>query len=158
VPGIYAIGDATDRVNLTPVAIREGRCLAETLYNGNPMQPDHRDVPTAVFSQPEVGTVGPTEDAARAEYGTIDVYRTAFRPLKHTLTGRAEKVMMKLIVERASDRVVGAHMVGDGAAELVQMLGVLVKLKATKAQFDATIAVHPTAAEEFVTMRRPVVA
>jgi len=156
VPGVYAIGDATDRVNLTPVAIREGRCLAETLFNNNSMQPDHRDVPTAVFSQPEVGTVGLTEDEAREEFEAIDIYRAAFRPLKHTLTGRAEKVMVKLVVHRSTDRVVGAHMVGECAGELVQVLGVLVKLGATKAQFDATVAVHPTAAEEFVTMRRPI--
>jgi glutathione reductase (NADPH) len=156
IPGIYAIGDATDRVNLTPMAIREGRCLAETLFNNNPMQPDHRDVPTAVFSQPEVGTVGLTEAEARAEFDGVDIYRASFRPLKHTLTGRAAKTMTKLVVHRTTDRVVGAHMVGEGAGELVQVLGVLVKLGATKAQFDATVAVHPTAAEEFVTMRRPV--
>jgi len=156
VPGIYAIGDATDRVNLTPVAIREGRALAETLYNRNPQRPDHRDVPTAVFSQPPVGTVGLTEAEARQELGAIDVFRTRFRPLKHTLTGREEKVTMKLVVARDSGRVAGAHMVGEGAPELVQLLGVLVKLGATKAQFDATVAVHPTSAEEFVTLRRPV--
>jgi glutathione reductase (NADPH) len=155
VPTIYAIGDCTDRVNLTPVAIREGRCLAETLYNQNPLQPDHRDVPTAVFSQPPVGTVGLTEEEAREEYPAIDVYRARFRPLKHTLTGRAETTMMKLVVDRASDRVLGAHMVGADAPEIVQILGILVKMRATKAQFDATIAVHPTAAEEFVTLRRP---
>jgi glutathione reductase (NADPH) len=158
VKGLYAIGDCTDRVNLTPVAIREGRCLAETLYNRNPRHPDHRDVPTAVFSQPEVGAVGMTEREARAAFDAIDVYRARFRPLKHTLTGRAEQAMMKLVVDKATDRVLGAHMVGEGAGELVQLLGVLVKMGATKAQFDATIAVHPTAAEEFVTLRRPVAA
>ncbi|MSP82380.1 MAG: glutathione-disulfide reductase [Alphaproteobacteria bacterium] len=156
VPSIAAIGDCTDRVNLTPVAIREGRCFAETHYNGNPLQPDHRDVPTAVFSQPPVGTVGLTEDEARAEVVAIDVYRAKFRPLKHTLTGRKETTMIKLVVDRATDRVLGAHMVGVDAPEIVQLLGVLVKLRATKAQFDATVAVHPTAAEEFVTLRRPV--
>ncbi len=156
VPSIAAIGDATDRVNLTPVAIREGRCLAETHYNRNPMQPDHRDVATAVFSQPPVGTVGLTEEAARGEFPAIDVYRAKFRPLKHTLTGRAEITMIKLVVDRTTDRVLGAHMVGADAPEIVQVLGILVKLRATKAQFDATMAVHPTAAEEFVTLRRPV--
>jgi len=156
VPGIYAIGDCTDRLNLTPVAIREGRAIAETLYNQNPMQADHRNVPTAVFSQPPAGVVGLTEEEARAEYGAIDVYRTAFRPLKHTLTGRAARTMMKLVVDKASDRVLGAHMVGDDAPEIVQLLGVAIACRATKAQFDATVAVHPTAAEEFVTMRRPV--
>jgi glutathione reductase (NADPH) len=155
IPNIYAIGDCTDRLNLTPVAIREGRFLAETLYNDNPQMPDHRDVPTAVFSQPEVGTVGFTEAEARAEFEAIDVYRTSFRPLKHTLTGRNEKVMMKLVVERASDRVVGCHMVGSGAGELIQVLGILVKAKTTKAEFDATVAVHPTSAEEFVTLAEP---
>jgi glutathione reductase (NADPH) len=156
VPGIYAIGDCTDRLNLTPVAIREGRSIAETLYNQNPMQPNHRNVPTAVFSQPPAGVVGLTEDEARAEYGGIDVYRASFRPLKHTITGRNEKTMVKLVVDKASDRVLGAHMVGADAPELVQLLGVAITCRATKAQFDATMAVHPTASEEFVTLRKPV--
>ena len=155
VANIYAIGDCTDRINLTPVAIHEGRCLAETLYHDNPQEPDHRDVATAVFSQPEVGTVGLAEAEARKAYAAVDIYKTRFRPLKHTLTGRQETVFMKLVVDRASDRVVGCHMVGAGAGELVQLLGLAVKAGATKAQFDATVAVHPTTAEEFVTMYEP---
>jgi glutathione reductase (NADPH) len=155
VPNIYAIGDCTDRINLTPVAIHEGRCLAETLYHDNPREPDHRDVPTAVFSQPELGTVGLSEADARKAYAAVDIYKSRFRPLKHTLTGRHETVFMKLVVDRESDRVVGCHMIGSGAGELVQLLGLAVKAGATKAQFDATVAVHPTAAEEFVTMYEP---
>ena len=156
VASIYAIGDVTDRINLTPVAIHEGRCIAETLYNDNPQAPDHRDVATAVFTTPELGTVGLTEEEARQAFPALDIYKTRFRPLKHTLSGRAETVFMKLVVDRASDRVVGCHMVGDGAGEAVQLLGIAVKAGATKAQFDATMAVHPTAAEEFVTMYEPV--
>ncbi len=158
VPSIHAIGDCTDRINLTPVAIHEGRCLAETLYNNNPMKPDHRDVPTAVFSQPEVGTVGLGEEDARRTFGQIKVYKTRFRPMKHTLSGRNETVFMKLVVDQASDKVVGCHMVGAGAGELIQILGVAVKCGVTKAQFDATMAVHPTAAEEFVTLYQPAAA
>ena len=156
VAGIYAIGDVTDRINLTPVAIHEGRCIAETLYNDNPQNPDHRDVATAVFTTPELGTVGLTEAEARQTFPAVDIYKTRFCPLKHTLTAREETVFMKLVVDRASDRVVGCHMVGDGAGEAVQLLGIAVKAGATKAQFDATMAVHPTAAEEFVTMYEPV--
>jgi glutathione reductase (NADPH) len=118
--------------------------------------PDHADVPSAVFSNPNVGTVGLTEAAARARYGEIDVYRTSFRPLRHTLSGRDEKTMMKLVVERGGQRVVGAHMVGPEAGEIIQGIAIAVKCRATKAQFDATIGIHPTAAEEFVTMRTPV--
>ena len=156
VAGIYAVGDVTDRINLTPVAIHEGRCIAETLYNNNPQKPDHRDVATAVFTTPELGTVGLSEEEARQAFPAVDIYKTRFRPLKHTLTGREETIFMKLVAERASGRVVGCHMVGDGAGEAVQLLGVAVKAGATKAQFDATMAVHPTAAEEFVTMYEPV--
>ena len=152
---IYAVGDVTDRINLTPVAIHEGRCIAETLYNDNPQSPDHRDIATAVFTTPELGTVGLTEEEARQALPAVDIYKTRFRPLKHTLTRRDETVFMKLVVDRASDRVVGCHMVGDGAGEAVQLLGIAVKAGATKAQFDATMAVHPTAAEEFVTMYEP---
>ena len=156
VAGIYAVGDVTDRINLTPVAIHEGRCIAETLYNNNPQKPDHRDVATAVFTTPELGTVGLSEEEARQAFPAVDIYKTRFRPLKHTLTGREETIFMKLVAERASGRVVGCHMVGDGAGEAVQLLGIAVKAGATKAQFDATMAVHPTAAEEFVTMYEPV--
>lgn len=153
VSNIYAIGDCTDRLNLTPVAIHEGRCLAETLYNDNPTKPDHRNVPTAVFSQPELGTVGMTETEARAEYGAVEVYKTRFRPLKHTLTENPETVFQKLVVARANGRVLGCHLLGAGAGELIQVLGILIKAEATKAQFDATIPVHPTSAEELVTLR-----
>ena len=153
VPSIYAIGDVTDRLNLTPVAIAEGRALAETLFNNNPMTISHDNVATAVFSQPPVGTVGITERHARDKGIAIDIYRTRFRPMKHTLSGREERIMMKLIVDRANDRVLGIHMVGPDAPEIVQSLGVAITCGATKKQFDRTMAVHPTAAEEFVTMR-----
>ncbi|MEE8173508.1 MAG: FAD-dependent oxidoreductase, partial [Alphaproteobacteria bacterium] len=156
VANIYAVGDCTDRVNLTPVAIYEGRCLAETLYNNNPQFPDHRNIPTAVFTQPEIGTVGMSEEDARSHCAAVDIYKTRFRPLKHTLTGRGETAFMKLVVDRANDRVVGCHMIGATAAELSQLLGVAIKAGATKAQFDETLAVHPTSAEEFVTMYEPV--
>jgi glutathione reductase (NADPH) len=153
---IYAVGDCTDRINLTPVAIREGHAVAETLFAGRPTRADHTNVPTAVFTQPPIGTVGLTEAAARAAFGAIDVYRTSFRPLKHTLTGRDEQTMMKLIVERASDRVLGCHMVGADAPEIIQGLAVAVKAGARKADFDGTVGIHPTAAEEFVTLREKV--
>jgi len=156
VPHIYAIGDVTDRLALTPVAIAEGMAFAETVFNENPTSPDHVDVPSAVFSQPPIGTVGLTEDAARERYGEVDVYRSTFRALKHTLTGGQTRTLMKLIVDRASDRVVGVHMVGPDAGEIIQGFAVALKCGATKAQFDATVSVHPTAAEEFVTMREPI--
>jgi glutathione reductase (NADPH) len=152
-PHIYAVGDVTDRLNLTPVAIAEGRALAETLFNDNPIQMDHANVPTAVFSLPPVGTVGLTEEQARKDFHAIDVYRARFRPMKHTLSGRAERTMMKLVVDRASDRVLGCHMVGDDAPELIQGLAVAIKCGATKRQFDQTVGIHPTSGEEFVTMR-----
>jgi len=158
VTNIYAVGDCTDRVNLTPVAIHEGRCLAETLYNNNPQIPDHRNIPTAVFTQPEIGTVGMSEEDARTHCAAVDIYKTRFRPLKHTLTGRDETVFMKLVVDRADDRVVGCHMIGTAAGEISQLLGVAIKAGATKAQFDETVAVHPTSAEEFVTMYTPTTA
>ena len=153
VPHIYAIGDVTDRLNLTPVAIAEGRALAETLFNDNPMTVDHHTVPTAVFSQPPVGTVGLTEAAARGIHGAVDIYRTRFRPMKYTLSGRQERTMMKLVVDRQTDRVLGCHMVGRDAPEITQGLAIALKCGATKRQFDCTIGIHPTAAEEFVTMR-----
>ncbi len=156
VPSIWAIGDATDRINLTPVAIHEGICLAKTLFGGVDTKPDHTGVASAVFSQPAIGTIGLSEAAARKAHAEIDVYRSTFRALKHTLTGREEQAMMKLIVDRASDRVVGLHMVGADAGEIVQGFAVALKCGATKAQFDATIGIHPTSAEEFVTMRDPV--
>jgi len=156
VPSIWAIGDATNRINLTPVAIHEGICVAKTLFGGVDTKPDHTGVASAVFSQPAIGTIGLSEAAARETYREIDVFRSTFRALKHTLTGRDEQAMMKLIVDRASDRVVGIHMVGADAGEIVQGFAVALKCGATKAQFDATIGIHPTSAEEFVTMRDPV--
>jgi glutathione reductase (NADPH) len=156
VPHIFAIGDVTDRIQLTPVAIKEAMALVETLYGGHPTAPDHADVPSAVFSQPPIGTVGLTEDAAREHYGEIDVYRSAFRALKHTLTDGEQRTLMKLVVDRASQRVVGVHMVGPDAGEIIQGFAVAMKAGATKAHFDATVGIHPTAAEEFVTMRDPV--
>jgi len=153
VDSIYAIGDCTDRLMLTPVAIAEGRAVGETLFNNNPMKPSYVNVPSAVFSTPNIGTVGLTEAQARERYKTIDVYRTSFRPLKHTLTGRDENIMMKIIADQATDKVVGCHMVGPDAGEIIQGLAVAMNCGATKAQFDATIGIHPTGAEEFVTMR-----
>jgi glutathione reductase (NADPH) len=154
VDNIYAIGDVTDRVNLTPVAIREGHAFADTVYGGRLTKVDHEDIPTAVFSQPEMGTVGLTEAAARLRYAKVDVYKSQFRPLKHTLTGRDEKMLMKLVVEAESTRVLGCHILGPDAGEMAQLLGIAIKMGATKPDFDATMAVHPTAAEELVTMRQ----
>jgi glutathione reductase (NADPH) len=156
VPSIWAIGDATDRVNLTPVALHEGMCLAATLFRDEPTQPVHSNVASAVFSQPPIGSVGLTESQARERFAAIDIYRSRFRALKHTLTGSDEQTLMKLIVDRDSDRVVGVHMVGPDAGEIIQGFSVALKCGATKAQFDSTIGIHPTSAEEFVTMREPV--
>ena len=153
VPNIYAIGDVTHRINLTPVAIREGHAFADTVFGKRPVEVDHADIPTAVFSQPEVGTVGLTEAQARAQFSHVDIYKASFRPMKATMSGRDTRVLMKLVVDATTDRVVGCHIVGDGAAEMVQLIGIAVKMKATKADFDATMALHPTAAEELVTMR-----
>ncbi len=155
VPHIYAIGDVTHRHNLTPVAIREGHAFADTVFGKRQVRVDHADIPTAVFCQPEVGTVGLTEAQARAEFSRVDIYKATFRPMKATMSGRDTRMLMKLVVDAATDRVVGCHIVGDGAAEMVQLLGIAVKMKATKADFDATMALHPTAAEELVTMRTP---
>ena len=154
VPSIYAVGDVTDRINLTPVAIREGHAFADTVFGGRRVVVDHRLVPSAVFSQPELGTVGLSEEEAAAA-GDVDVYAAAFRPMLATLSGRHERMLMKVLVEPESDRVLGVHVVGHGAGELAQVLGIAVKMGATKADFDATMAVHPTAAEELVTMRTP---
>jgi glutathione reductase (NADPH) len=155
VPHIYAIGDVTHRMDLTPVAIREGHAFADTVFGKRPVQVDYADIPTAVFSQPEVGTVGMTEAQARAAFSHVDVYKADFRSLKSTLSGSERRVLMKLIVDGTTDRVVGCHLVGPEAAELIQVLGICIKMKATKADFDATMAVHPSAAEELVTMRTP---
>ncbi len=150
---IYAIGDCTDRLALTPIAIHEAQCLFETLYRGKPTRPVHGDVASAVFSQPTVATVGYTEAAARAEFGAVDIYRAGFKPLKHTITGRDERAMMKLVVDGGTGRVVGAHMVGPEAGEIIQGIAIAVKAGLTKEAFDATIGIHPTTAEEFVLMR-----
>jgi len=153
VPNIHAVGDVTDRMVLTPIAIREGEALATTLFGGRRVAIDHRNVPHAVFSQPPVGTVGLSEAAAVAACARIEVYATTFRPLKYTLSGRNERTLVKLVVDEASQRVVGAHMVGPDAPEIIQGLAIAVKAGLTKDQFDATVALHPTAAEEFVTLR-----
>jgi glutathione reductase (NADPH) len=156
VPSIWAIGDVTDRISLTPVALHEGMCLAATLFGGQPTKPAYENVPSAVFSQPPLGAVGLTEASARERFGEVDVYRSRFRELKHTLSGRDQQTLMKLVVEPRSDRVVGAHMVGPHAGEIIQGIAIAMQCGATKAQFDATIGIHPTAAEEFVTMREKV--
>jgi len=153
VPNIYAVGDLTDRINLTPVALAEGHALADTLFGNRPRGVGYENVPTAVFSIPPIGTVGLTEAQARRRHGAIDVYRSNFRPMKHTLSGRDERTMMKLVVERDSQRVLGCHMVGQDAPEIVQGLAIALNCGATKQDFDRTIGIHPTAAEEFVTMR-----
>jgi glutathione reductase (NADPH) len=155
VENIYAVGDVTHRINLTPVAIREGHAFADTVFGKREVRVDHADIPTAVFCQPEVGTVGLTEEEACERFSHVDIYKTTFRPMKATMSGRDTRVLMKLVVDGTSDRVVGCHIVGDGAAEMAQVLGIAVKMKATKADFDATMALHPTAAEELVTMRTP---
>jgi glutathione reductase (NADPH) len=152
---IYAVGDCTDRINLTPVAINEGRALADTHFGHKPRQMNYENIPTAVFSNPQAATVGLTEEQARAEYGedAIKVYRSRFRSMYYVLPDKDEKTLMKLVVHQESDRVLGAHMVGDHAAEIIQGVAIAVKMGATKAQFDATVGVHPSSAEEFVTMR-----
>jgi glutathione reductase (NADPH) len=155
VPNVYAIGDVTHRINLTPVAIREGHAFADTVFGNKTIEVDHTTIPTAVFSQPEVGTVGLTETEARAQFSHVDIYKTAFRPIKSTMSGRDTRILMKLVVDGKSDRVLGCHIVGDTAAEIIQAVAIAVKMKATKADFDATFALHPTAAEELVTMRTP---
>ncbi len=153
VDNIYAIGDVTDRMNLTPVAIRDAIAFTATVYGGKPTPIDHSHVPTAVFSQPEIGTVGLTEAEARAQSGAVDIYKTAFRPMKYMLPQREERMLMKLVVDAASDRVLGCHILGPDAAEMAQVLAIPLRMGATKADFDATMALHPSAAEELVTMR-----
>ena len=156
VDNIYAVGDVTDRSQLTPIAIREGAAFAETVFNNTPLAVDHSNIPTAVFSQPPVGTVGMTEEEARDNKFDVDIYKSVFRPMKHTLSGRDEKTLMKLVVDRQTDKVLGLHIVGPDSGEMIQAFGIAVKMGATKSQFDATVAVHPTAAEELVTMKQPV--
>jgi len=155
VPCIYAVGDVTNRVNLTPVAIREGHAFADTVFGARPTKVDHINVPTAVFSEPEIGVVGLTEADARERFPQVDVYRASFRPLKATLSGSKSRALMKLVVDGVTDRVLGCHIVGEAAGEMIQLIGIAVKMGATKADFDATMAVHPTMAEELVTMREP---
>ncbi len=152
-PNIYAVGDVTNRVNLTPVAIREGHAFADTLYGGKPTRVDHANVPTAVFTEPELGVIGLTEAQAREQYAIVDVYKTSFRPMKMVLAGRATRCFMKLLVDGTTDKVVGCHIAGPEAGEMIQLVGVAFRMGATKADFDATMAVHPTIAEELVTMR-----
>ena len=153
VDSIYAVGDVTNRVNLTPVAIREGHAFADNVFGGKSIVVNHGLVPTAVFSQPELGVVGLTEAQARAAHANIDIYKTSFRAMKHTLSGRDERTFMKLVVNAETDVVLGCHICGEGSGEMAQLLGIAITCGATKAQFDATLAVHPTASEELVTMR-----
>ena len=153
VESIYAVGDVTNRVNLTPVAIREGHAFADTVFGGKRVTVVHQGIPTAVFTTPEIGTVGLSEEEARAIFDVVDIYSTSFRPMKATLSGRAEKTIMKIVVDGQSDKVLGVHVLGHDAGEMAQLLGIAVKMGATKADFDATMAVHPTAAEELVTLR-----
>lgn len=155
VDGIHAIGDVTNRLQLTPVAIHEAMCFVDTVFRGKPTSPDHEAVATAVFSQPEIGTVGLSEDQAAQRFDELEIYRAEFAPMRHTLSGRKEKMLMKLVVDAATRRVLGAHVLGVDAGEMAQLLGIAVKARLTKDDFDATMAVHPTAAEEFVTMYQP---
>jgi glutathione reductase (NADPH) len=153
-PNIYAVGDVTDRVNLTPVAIREAQAFNETVFRNNPTAYDHEMIPTAVFSQPPVGSVGLTEPEARRKYhGEVDIYLARFRPMKTIFVGKDERVLMKLIVERGSEKIVGCHIVGPDSPEMIQMAAIAVKMGVTKSQWDSTCALHPTVAEEIVTMR-----
>ncbi|MHA6644603.1 glutathione-disulfide reductase [Mesorhizobium sp. A623] len=155
IDNIWAIGDVTNRVQLTPVAIHEAMCLVETAFKDNPTTPDHDTIATAVFSQPEIGTVGLSEDEASKRFADLEIYRASFRPMRHTLSGRREKMLMKLVVDSASRKVIGAHILGPDAGEMAQLLGIPIKAGLTKADFDRTMAVHPTASEELVTMYKP---
>ncbi len=155
VPSIYAVGDVTDRSQLTPVAIREGAAFVETVFNDNPTSPDHELIPTAIFTQPEIGTVGLSEADAGRDHD-VEIYRAKFRPMIHALSGRDEKMLMKIIVDKSDRKVLGVHIVGHGAGEMIQCVGIAVKMGATKEDFDRTMAVHPTASEELVTMKTPV--
>jgi glutathione reductase (NADPH) len=153
VANIYAVGDVTNRVNLTPVAVREGHAFADTVFGGKPTAVDHTNVPTAVFSEPEIGTIGLTEAQAAKQLGIVDIYKTSFRPMKFGMAGRDSRMFMKLVVDGKSDRVVGCHIAGPDAGEMIQLIGIAVKMGATKADFDAVMALHPTMAEELVTLR-----
>lgn len=156
VPNIFSLGDVTDKIQLTPVAIKEAMAFAQTQFLNQPTEMDYDDIATAVFCQPNIGTVGLIEADARALYGEVDIYLSSFKAMKHTLSGSDERSMMKIIVDRKTDKVVGVHMVGAEAGEIIQGIAIALKAGATKAVFDATIGIHPTAAEEFVTMREPV--
>ncbi len=156
VPNIFALGDVTDKIQLTPVAIKEAMAFVQTQYQDMPTKMDYEGIATAVFCQPNIGTVGLTEEEAREQYGEVDIYRSSFRAMKHTLSGSDEKSLMKIIVDRASDKVLGVHMVGAEAGEIIQGIAIALKAGATKAVFDATVGIHPTSAEEFVTTREPV--
>jgi len=153
VPSIYAVGDVTNRANLTPVAIREGHAFADTVFGGTPWQVNYDLIPTAVFTEPEIGVVGLTEAQARAQGRRVDIYKTDFRPLKATLSGSASRVFMKLVVDQADDRVLGVHLIGETSGEIVQMAAIALNLNATKADFDRTMALHPSSSEELVTLR-----
>ncbi|GGF60506.1 glutathione-disulfide reductase [Azorhizobium oxalatiphilum] len=153
VPSIYAVGDVTNRINLTPVAIREGHAFADTVFGNKPWTVDHSTVATAVFTEPEVGTVGLSEQAARDAGHQVDIYKAQFRPMRATLSGRETKMLVKLVVDAVSDKVLGCHVVGESAGEIIQMAAIAIGMGATKADFDRTVAVHPTAAEELVTLR-----
>jgi glutathione reductase (NADPH) len=155
VPSIYAVGDVTDRINLTPVAIREGHAFADTVFRGVPTKADHVLIASAVFTQPELGSIGLSEEAA-AELGPVEIYSAAFRPMKTLFAGRQDRVLMKLVVDATNRRVLGCHIVGPGAGEMIQLAAIAVKMGATKEDFDRTVAVHPTMSEELVTMRKPV--
>ncbi|GGA83979.1 glutathione-disulfide reductase [Brucella endophytica] len=155
VPHIWAVGDVTNRVQLTPVAIHEAMCFLETAFKDNPTKPDHELIATAVFSQPEIGTVGLSEEEAAEKYAQVEIYRAHFRPMKNTLSGRQEKMLTKLVVDGLSRKVLGAHILGPDAGEMAQLIAIALKSGATKDDFDRTMAVHPTAAEEFVTMYQP---
>ena len=157
VRNVHAVGDVTNRVNLTPMAIREGHAFADTVFGNMPRAVDHTLVPTAVFTTPEIGVVGLTEAQALAKHPQLDVYRSSFRPMKATLSGHPGKMLLKLLVDRATDRVLGFHSIGPDTGEMAQLMGVALQMGATKAALDATLAVHPTAAEEIVTMRTPAV-
>jgi glutathione reductase (NADPH) len=155
VPSVYAIGDVTNRVQLTPVAIREAMAFVDTVFQGNPTKVDHDLIPSAVFTQPELGTVGLTEEQAR-DIEPVEIYCTSFKPMNHSFAGRQDRVLMKLIVSQATRKVLGCHIVADHAGEMIQLVGIAVKMGATKEDFDRTVAVHPTMAEELVTMKEPV--
>jgi glutathione reductase (NADPH) len=155
VPSVFAVGDVTGRINLTPVAIREGHAFADTVFGAELRPADHHLVPSAVYTQPELGTVGLTEEAARAK-GPVEIYSTAFRPMRSDFAGRPDKALMKLVVDAASRKVLGCHIVAPDAGEMIQLAAVAIRMGATKEDFDRTAAVHPTMAEELVTMRKPV--